>query len=180
MIYKRFPFFFLPLFFHLLHPYPHLRSAASVVALVKPFTTSWYVYNVYMSLCVYVRSFTHSFSHLFNIFQQADEKLFNYWLFPESINRSNRCLYCYTECCSFECNKFHFTKWRNEKKINKKWLIAVTAVADSEWDFGDEEHREREKETQKIEKLAYKIIKTHVSFDRQNLCRSAHNTRFTI
>lgn len=116
MIYKRFPFFFLPLFFHLLHPYPHLRSAASVVALVKPFTTSWYVYNIYMSLCVYVRSFTHSFSHLFNIFQQADEKLFNYWLFPESINRSNRCLYCYTECCSFECNKFHFTMRRNEKK----------------------------------------------------------------
>lgn len=40
--------------------------------------------------------------------------------------------------------------------------------------------RQIEREKEKSEKLAYKIIKTHISFDRQNLCRSAHNTRFTI
>lgn len=54
----------------------------------------------------------------------------------------------------------------------------MTDNAGSEWDLKMKQEGDRERE--KIEKLAYKIIKTHVSFDRQNLCRSAHNTRFTI
>lgn len=95
---------------------------------------------------VYVRSFTHSFSHLFNIFQQADGNFLIIDFFLKASNRSNRCLHSHRKCCSFECNKFHFTNGekKKEKEGEKRYKQAMTDNTGSEWDLKMKRERKRE------------------------------------